>query len=98
METADDHRDAGSAHGTRDVERTWKLVRLDADKPNDAEAAVALEQGQNHCNVDTCICFIDYGKIEIDVRPERGTTGRIAGDAVDDGERVRGGERSRPLN
>ena len=45
MEPADDDRQAGLPQRARNVQSARKLVRLHADKRNEPEAAVTLQQG-----------------------------------------------------
>ena len=98
MEAAHDDRDAGGAERPRDIERAGILVRLHADQPDQAEAAVALEAREQRRHVDAGVGLVDRLDLDLDVRAEHLPLGAIAGDAVNRGQRIRRNRRAPPAD
>ena len=98
VEPADDHRDAGLAQRPRDVERARKLVRLHADQPHHAEAAMAAQQRDDVLDLHPRVGLVDGGDVDRDLGAEDLALRRIRRERVDAGERVRGDRGAHPLD
>src|SRR5688572_21334520 len=98
MEAADNDWDAGGTKWPGDVHGTRKLVRLHANKPDHAEAAVARHLRDDALRIDARVGLVDRRDVERDVGPEQLPLGGIDREAVDSRERVRGHSGAQPLN
>ena len=98
MESADHHRHAGRPERAGDVERAGILVRLHADDRDQAEPAVAPKLGEQLVDFDAGMDLVDHRDVDGGVGSEHGPLRRIAPQAVEHGERVRGDERAHPLD
>ena len=97
MEAADGDRHAASAKLAADVERTGKLIRLNADE-RDKAAAGGLDPVGNPGNVDDRVAFVIDVDLDIHVGTEDAFVGALREQAVDAGEAVRGDCRAPPLD
>src|SRR5262245_17867840 len=70
VKSADYHRYARRAERPRYVDRTGKLIRLDADKSHEAKAAVPAEQRQELLDFDTRVDFVEDGDVDRDIGAE----------------------------
>src|SRR5215207_4799508 len=98
MEAADDDREAGGTKWPGDVHGTRKLVRLHANKPDHAEAAVARQLRDDSLQIDARVGLVDRRDVDGDVGPEHLPLRGINREAVNGRERVRWHSRAQPLN
>ena len=98
MEAADHHWNAGGAQRPRDVERARKLVRLHADQPDHAEAAMARELRDNVFGADARVGLVNRGNVDLDISTEHLPRHRVLRERVEAGERIGRDRGADPLN
>jgi hypothetical protein len=82
VEAANRDLDAGSSQVPGYVHRTWKLVRLDTNKADEANIPVALEASNYSPNRDRYVGFVARFSIDLDVVAEHPPSGCIESQAV----------------
>ena len=88
METTYRYSDPNASERSGDVKCARVLVRLNADECNTSKIAVTSEAGEQCCNVDACVRFVDDLDVNIDVGTQNMPLGAIRCDAVNGGQRI----------
>ena len=88
MEAADDHRHAGSPQGAGAVHNPRKLVRLDADESDHAEAAVVLNLASDLVRPDAGVGLVDGEDLDVHVLAKDLIFHAFLSDAEQAGERI----------
>ena len=74
------------------------MVRLNAHKCHEAEAAAPTKPGKQLRDIDTTVRFVDGIDVDRHFRPEGFALGAVGGNRVDGCERVGGDESSPPAD
>ena len=98
MEAADADLDACRPQGTGEVQHMRELVRLDADKADEAEAARLLDLPGDAVRADARIGLVDRENLDVDVFAERLGLHRLLRDAEEARERIGRQRRFHPLD
>src|SRR5262245_9656060 len=98
VKAADPHLDTVGAEATRQVERPGELVRLHADKPDKAKAAIAGDAFDDIARPHPGVGFIDCRDVDGKVWSEHLASRRAEGETIDGGERIRRHSRAEPLH
>jgi len=98
MKSANHDRHPRRPQRTRNVQGARKLVGLDPDEGNHAEAAMAAELCEKRAGLYAFANLIDHAHVDLDVRSKSFAQTRVPREAVDDGEAVGGNERASPTD
>ena len=97
MESTNAHGDAKLAKVARKVDRTRKLVGLNAGKSHERLIA-RLEGFRDPGGLNAPVRLVESGDDHIHVRPEHLPLAAILGETVEAGQCVRGDRRPQPLD
>jgi hypothetical protein len=98
MEAANGHRNTSVAERAREIEGARVLVSLHSGEYDKPEIAVPAESLYDLLRPYARSDFIDNGNVDRNIGPECLARGGILEQAVENGERVRGYDRTHPLD
>jgi hypothetical protein len=98
MEAANGHRNTSVAERAREIEGARVLVSLHSGEYDKPEIAVAAESLYDLVRPYARSDFIDNGNVDRNIGPECLARGGILEQAIKNGERVRGYDRTHPLD
>jgi len=98
MEAANGHRNTSVAERAREIEGARILVSLHSGEYDKPEIAVPMESLYDLVRLYARSDFIDNGNVDRNIGPECLARGGILEQAVENGERVRGYDRTHPLD
>ena len=98
MEAAHGNGNSGGLERSCNVEGAGILVRLNTNKRDKPEVAVAPEAGEQRRHVDARVRLVDHFNVDGDVRPKNLPLGAIGRNCVHGSERIRGDHRAPPAD
>ncbi len=98
VKSADGNGNSSRPERSGNVESAGILVRLNTDKRDKPEVAVAPEPGEQPPHIDARVRLVDHFDVDGDVRPKDLPLGAIGGDCIHGSERIRGDHRAPPAD